>query len=413
VKLFTYLRRSKPLLAAYYVVGLPFLKRQPLPSTILGPVKGAHPSLADWIERHQAAGCFHHSLRRFGKGEVIHTQSPVLALPKVPNHFLRNNTHETPAPYLGRIRDARIATRYIEVIAPDDRVFEDQFPKEPGAPSGAKSLFLPRLPRLERKSGRYAVICTGRASNYYHWLNDCLPRLRWLEESSASGFLLLVPEILLPFHIQSLDALGYTPDRRVAFGHQHWELEGLLIPSLASEPGQSSPTACRWLRGRLLKALPQVNPPLPRRIYISRALATKRRLLNEPELIEVLRSLGFVSITTENLSVAEQARLFENADVVVAPHGAGLTNILFMRPGTLVLELIPILKPKTCYYSLASAMGVRYACVTDAPDPFTPEPSGRQPDRDFTIPVDRVKLALEQVGVGSPPASPSPAAAPA
>jgi hypothetical protein len=353
-------------------------------------------------------GNLDHEVRLFGDRLRVRNAGPVLGLPKVPNHFLRNDTHETPVPYLGRLCNARVATRYFEIIAPDDRVFEDQFPKERGAVTGARSLFLPRLPKLEMKSGRFAVICTSRASNYYHWLNDCLPRLRWLEESKTERFSLLVPEKLLPFHIQTLDALGYTPERRVAFGQQHWQVDEVFLPSLVGEPSQSSPDACHWLRNRLLKCLPEVNRSMPNRIYISRTLATKRRLLNEPELENLLREYGFVSVETENLLVAEQARLFENADVVVAPHGAGLTNIMFMRPGALVIELVPILKPKTCYVSLASAMGVRYACVTDSPDAATPEPSGRQPDRDFAIPIARVKGALDQLGI----AAAAPVAAP-
>jgi capsular polysaccharide biosynthesis protein len=33
--------------------------------------------------------------------------------------------------------------------------------------------------------------------------------------------------------------------------------------------------------------------------------------------------------------------VFSRADVVIAQHGAGLVNILFGKPGTLVLELCP------------------------------------------------------------------------
>ena len=41
------------------------------------------------------------------------------------------------------------------------------------------------------------------------------------------------------------------------------------------------------------------------------------------------------------MSVAEQVELFVYADVVVAPHGAGLTNLLFCREGTRIVEIFP------------------------------------------------------------------------
>lgn len=36
-----------------------------------------------------------------------------------------------------------------------------------------------------------------------------------------------------------------------------------------------------------------------------------------------------------------QVRMFDQADVVVGIHGAGLTNTLYMRPGSIVIEVIP------------------------------------------------------------------------
>ena len=40
-------------------------------------------------------------------------------------------------------------------------------------------------------------------------------------------------------------------------------------------------------------------------------------------------------------SVREQVALFHQADVIVAPAGAALANVLFCRPGAKVIELQP------------------------------------------------------------------------
>jgi len=92
-------------------------------------------------------------------------------------------------------------------------------------------------------------------------------------------------------------------------------------------------------------------------------------------------------------------RLFSEAEIVVGPHGAGLTNVMFMPTGGLLVELLAHRRVKPCYFSLASAVGVRYACVSDAPDDKDAVCTGRQADTNFSIPLERVKLVLDELRV--------------
>jgi len=76
----------------------------------------------------------------------------------------------------------------------------------------------------------------------------------------------------------------------------------------------------------------------PRRIHISRQ-RTKRKFANIKEVSGVFAKFGIVDVYLEELSVAQQMRTLNGADFVVAPHGAGLANIIFMRSGASVLEI--------------------------------------------------------------------------
>lgn len=76
-------------------------------------------------------------------------------------------------------------------------------------------------------------------------------------------------------------------------------------------------------------------------VYISRNEASMRRILNEDELVPGLRKLGFKIVSPGKQSLTQQIETFRNARVVLAPHGAGLTNIVFCRPRTTLIEIFP------------------------------------------------------------------------
>jgi tetratricopeptide (TPR) repeat protein/capsular polysaccharide biosynthesis protein len=76
------------------------------------------------------------------------------------------------------------------------------------------------------------------------------------------------------------------------------------------------------------------------KLYISRTDAHYRRLLNENAVTLFLKSLGFIVLTLDGLSVAEQADIFSRASCIVSPHGSSLTNLVFCTPRTKILEIV-------------------------------------------------------------------------
>jgi capsular polysaccharide biosynthesis protein len=100
-----------------------------------------------------------------------------------------------------------------------------------------------------------------------------------------------------------------------------------------------------------------------RRIYVSRADAWLRRLTNEAEITELAERAGFTPVTLTGMPVAEQVRLFAEASHIVAPHGAGLANIGFCRPGAALCELQMDAYVQWSFRHLAARRRVRYGCV--------------------------------------------------
>jgi capsular polysaccharide biosynthesis protein len=144
--------------------------------------------------------------------------------------------------------------------------------------------------------------------------------------------------------------------------------------------------------------LPRVLPKRPRRrgrrIYVTRRNARiGRRILNEEELTQALTRRGFETIAPESLSIADQIEHFYDAQLVVGPHGAGLTNLLFAERAGLI-ELHPAASIFPHYYLLCLALGheYRYLCGT-----------GADRNSDFIVDVARLEKFVDELDASAAP----------
>lgn len=91
----------------------------------------------------------------------------------------------------------------------------------------------------------------------------------------------------------------------------------------------------------------------PKKIYISRRTwlhndfsnigtnyTTRRRLVNEDELVERLINDGFTEVFTEKLTTTEKILYFANATNVVGAIGGGISNVLFSQKTTKLEAII-------------------------------------------------------------------------
>ena len=96
------------------------------------------------------------------------------------------------------------------------------------------------------------------------------------------------------------------------------------------------------------------------------------------------------------MSLADQVRLFSGADVIVAPHGAELTNLGFCRPGTQIIELLMDAYCNWCFRNLAGLMQLRYDCVVGLAQRPWPELDPAFHSTPWKISVNHVVAAAAQ-----------------
>ena len=62
----------------------------------------------------------------------------------------------------------------------------------------------------------------------------------------------------------------------------------------------------------------------------------------------------------EDLTFQEQVKLMQETSVLIAPHGAGMTNMMFCPQGAKIVEIADLSFPNPNFYALASAMQHQY-----------------------------------------------------
>ena len=207
--------------------------------------------------------------------------------------------------------------------------------------------------------GKVAVLTAHGGRGYYHWMFEVLPRLELIRKAGWNWNDIdkfIVNSQIARFQIETLQLLE-IPRNKVVESHwnPHILTDQLIVPSI---PEYVTPWVCDFLRKSFLKNPPKT--PGKRRIYISRAKTTHRRVLNENKLMDVLSKYGFECIYLEEYPMAEQVQIMAEAAYIIAPHGAGLTNLVFCSPGTTIIELIYPKAVKRLFWTLSSIMNLNY-----------------------------------------------------
>lgn len=307
----------------------------------------------DWMER--CKGPYYEVLQ---PPLVVRRRRPHPPLDTEPRaEFSRERHHVHNEVFLARLPGARVLGPGGVVLTSDGGILEESTWGK-GWLLRDRVLTAPWMPVLERLPGHYLTVATLFSEGYAHWLLDALPRLAALERLPIDEVRIVVSGRPNQWQQESLAMLGVDPSQTVALEERYLELETLYFPSFVGEPGNPHPWGCQWLRQRVLGDGELERKQ--RRIYITRRRALRRRVLNESELEPVLREHGFEIVEAERLGFHDQIRLFGQAEAIVGPHGAGLTNIMFAPPGCKVMELFGADCVRVMYWALADALQQSY-----------------------------------------------------
>lgn len=214
-------------------------------------------------------------------------------------------------------------------------------------------------------------------SNYYHVLTELIPRLEFILPLKGKVRLALA-EPSPAFVWDALKMLGFAQNdflflkSDVRYSADTW----LMIPwGLNFIPERFS-----FVKNQLgLKTLPK------RRIYITRKNENTRKIVNEDKLIPLLNAYGFEYVEAEKLSLNAQIKLFSEAEWIMSPHGAGLSNVLWMNQPKCI-EIRPENYANECFTHLALSCGATQTTIIETPTVDS--------NQNMSLPIEQLKSML-------------------
>lgn len=319
-----------------------------------------------------------------------------------PRHwvFERARAVTVPASYTLEVRDGRLTGEYAATTTPGKVLDHETSPYFGVWDWREHPIFLrPTLGEVERVRGTVLSLATrGTERNYYHFLYDAIGRYGVFRDCLPDD---PVDAIVVAhgarYQRQLLELVGIAPDDVRLIQPERGRTvraDRLLVPSNPNWALEAPPATVEWLRS----ALPPTGRPVEgRRLYLTRGdQPNTRRYVEEPALWPELERRGFLRVDPGTLSVQEQIDLFHAAEVVVAPHGAGLTNVTFSDPSVKVLELFASTYVHLGLWSICQALGAtyRYLVAPGNAEPGSPNSGALD---DVSIPVDTVLAAVDEL----------------
>ncbi|HRP37467.1 MAG TPA: glycosyltransferase family 61 protein [Candidatus Dojkabacteria bacterium] len=203
--------------------------------------------------------------------------------------------------------------------------------------------------------------------NYYHWMCEAILRL-WIVRDRIDNMILILPDYykdsdfimgsLKPFKIQKI---FFIPNGKSLF------IKNLCLPQIKPICDSYFVKELIGIRKLYLNYIMQkgIDIDIGEKIYLSRKKASRKKVTNETEVEQLVQKYGFKVAYNEDYSFLEQVSLYSNAKFLISIHGSGLTNMLFMKDRSSILEVHKkktntLNRPSFVFWYQASALEFNY-----------------------------------------------------
>jgi hypothetical protein len=202
----------------------------------------------------------------------------------------------------------------------------------------------------------YFIIHNRNSEGFFHWMTDSLPKILFLK-NKKNATVVLPKSLKRKFILDSLKKFKISyffieDDKKYMF--KNLSYIGELYPS-------GSPR--KEIIERLVRGIKK-SKYNNNRIYISRNKSNKRKIINEKSVIKILKKYNFKIIYMEKLTLEQQIIIASSSKYILGLHGAGLTNMIWMKPYGTLIELRPEKNQfLNCYFNLSNLLNINYEYI--------------------------------------------------
>ena len=237
------------------------------------------------------------------------------------------------------------------------------------------------------------------AENPWHIWCDIISKFRLIEKRWSTNFEKYIYILSNPSKYFEKVQKTFFPDLKyiVMPKDETWRFDHLIVPSMSNYlDGILTPHMPPWIRHLANLVVGEDIKP-HRKILLTRNDAQNRNIRNQEELLLALK--GWETVTLENLSIKNQVKTFAEATHIVSPHGAGLTNCLWMRPNCKVVELThEAFYGKKVYPTLSKHLDLKHnvvLCDTEKVKGQKPKNKKSKDMVDLKINIDQLLAILD------------------
>ena len=186
-------------------------------------------------------------------------------------------------------------------------------------------------------SGRSFHALNISTHNFGHFMSEVFTRMIVLRDIGADQYdHLIVSDQFLDWARQGCAILGLDPSKLMPIGTGSKIFEHLTYVNCNHDSYLGVITSNRCDADAF--NLPDIEGG--DRIYLSRLDASHRFILNEQEVIKLVRSKGFDVLVGRGMDLAETIARIRKAKIIVGTTGPFAQAVIFKHPGTVFIELV-------------------------------------------------------------------------